>query len=139
MAQFSSLSPPLDLALAHLAEAGSHLQGHPNHNFEHVDTAYAEVEKVALAVDGAKIQGEDERVPGCPFGKWSSYRLDDSIAVGSWQFEPPWTAVKRTVEPLPAGTLSTPRAKKAKTRKGKGREDLPQMDDDGLVRWNSSK
>ncbi|EIW66941.1 hypothetical protein TREMEDRAFT_64799 [Tremella mesenterica DSM 1558] len=137
MAQFSALFPHLDSALAHLAEAGHHLHQPANRDFEHVDIAYAMVEKVALAVDGAKIQGEDKRVPGRAFGEWSSYYLDDDIAVGSWQFEPPRPAAKRTVSPLPAGTSSTPRAKKAKTRKGKAREDSPHTDDDGLVRWES--
>ncbi|RXK34847.1 hypothetical protein M231_07893 [Tremella mesenterica] len=137
MAQFSALFPHLDSALAHLAEAGHHLHQPANRDFEHVDIAYAMVEKVALAVDGAKIQGEDKRVPGREFGQWSSYYLDDHINVGAWQFEPPRPAAKRTVSPLPAGTLSTPRAKKAKTRKGKAREDSPHTDDDGLVRWES--
>lgn len=47
MAQFSALFPPLDSALAHLAEAGCHLHQPANRDWEHVDIAYAQVEKVA--------------------------------------------------------------------------------------------
>ncbi|EIW69783.1 hypothetical protein TREMEDRAFT_61551 [Tremella mesenterica DSM 1558] len=81
MAQFSSLLPPLDLALARLAKVGNHQHHRPNCDFEHVYVAYAEVEKVAL--------GEDKRVPGHTFGEWLIYYLDEDIIVGSWQFEPP--------------------------------------------------
>ncbi|RXK41257.1 hypothetical protein M231_01407 [Tremella mesenterica] len=63
--------------------------------------------KVTVAIDTAKVQGEDKRVPGCYFGEWSLYCLDEGINVGSWLFEPPQTVTNYVVTPQipPAMTL----------------------------------